>query len=100
MLATLTSNSTKRKRMRGITHEAKTMSDRYRELNDERFDVIVVGAGTGGLTAATILARRAKKSWWWTSTAWPAATPLSSGAEATSSTSGSTTSAIARPMEC
>jgi phytoene desaturase len=37
------------------------MIDRYRELNDQRFDVIVVGAGTGGLTAAAILARRGKK---------------------------------------
>ncbi len=37
------------------------MTDRYRELNDERFDVIVVGAGIGGLTAAAALARRGKK---------------------------------------
>ena len=37
------------------------MNDRYRELNDDRFDVIVVGAGTGGLTTAALLARRGKK---------------------------------------
>jgi len=48
MLTTLTSNPTKRKRLRRLTHEAKTMIDRYRELNDERFDVIVVGRARAG----------------------------------------------------
>jgi ribulose 1,5-bisphosphate synthetase/thiazole synthase len=52
MLTMLTTNRSKRKQLRGLTHEAKTMNDRYRELNDDRFDVIVVGAGTGGLTTA------------------------------------------------
>ncbi len=32
--------------------------DRFRSLKQEVFDVIVVGAGTGGLTAAALLARR------------------------------------------
>jgi len=35
--------------------------DRYRTLDDDTFDVIVVGAGTGGLTAAALLTRRGKK---------------------------------------
>src|SRR5208283_94516 len=61
MLTMLTIIPAKRKRLRGLTHEVKPMIDRYRELNDERFDVIVVGAGTGGLTAAAILSRRGKK---------------------------------------
>ena len=32
--------------------------DRLRTLDNNTFDVIVVGAGTGGLTAAALLARR------------------------------------------
>jgi phytoene dehydrogenase-like protein len=35
-------------------------SDRHRTLNRDAFDVIVVGAGTGGLTAAAILARHGR----------------------------------------
>jgi len=34
--------------------------DRLRQLDRDRFDAIVVGAGIGGLTAAAILARRGK----------------------------------------
>ena len=34
--------------------------DRYRSLDEETFDVVVVGAGLGGLTAAALLARRGK----------------------------------------
>lgn len=34
--------------------------DRFRTLDHDAFDVIVVGAGTGGLTAAAILARRGR----------------------------------------
>jgi phytoene dehydrogenase-like protein len=37
------------------------MTDRYRTLEDDRFDVVVVGAGTGGLTAGALLARRGRK---------------------------------------
>lgn len=37
------------------------MRDRFRRLEDDRFDAIVVGAGTGGLTAAALLARRGLK---------------------------------------
>jgi phytoene dehydrogenase-like protein len=37
------------------------MHDRFRTLEDERFDVVVVGAGTGGLTAAALLARRGRR---------------------------------------
>jgi all-trans-retinol 13,14-reductase len=32
--------------------------DRFRRLDEDHFDAIVVGAGTGGLTAAALLARR------------------------------------------
>jgi phytoene dehydrogenase-like protein len=35
--------------------------DRFRTLDDSRFDVIVVGAGLGGLTAAALLTRQGKK---------------------------------------
>ncbi|QSR89200.1 NAD(P)/FAD-dependent oxidoreductase [Methylacidiphilum caldifontis] len=35
--------------------------DRFRTLPDSKFDAIVIGAGTGGLTAAALLARRGKK---------------------------------------
>ncbi|MCF2909104.1 NAD(P)/FAD-dependent oxidoreductase [Pseudoalteromonas sp. DL2-H2.2] len=35
--------------------------DRIKTLDDDRFDVIVVGAGIGGLTAAATLAHRGKK---------------------------------------
>lgn len=35
--------------------------DRYRTLEEENFDVIVVGAGLGGLTAAALLTRQGKK---------------------------------------
>jgi all-trans-retinol 13,14-reductase len=37
------------------------MRDRYRRLDDDAFDAIVVGAGTGGLVAAALLATRGKK---------------------------------------
>lgn len=37
------------------------MTDRYRQLDDDRFDAIVVGAGTGGLTAGALLARAGRK---------------------------------------
>ncbi len=39
----------------------KEMSDRFRKLEQDAFDVIVVGAGTGGLTTAALLASRGKK---------------------------------------
>lgn len=35
--------------------------DRYRSLDDEQFDIVVVGAGTGGLIAAALLSRHGKK---------------------------------------
>jgi phytoene dehydrogenase-like protein len=35
--------------------------DRFRSLDDRRFDVIVVGAGMGGLTAAALLTRQGKR---------------------------------------
>jgi all-trans-retinol 13,14-reductase len=35
-------------------------NDRYRSLEDETFDIVVVGAGLGGLTAAALLARKGK----------------------------------------
>lgn len=35
--------------------------DRFRTLRNHTFDVIVIGAGTGGLTAAALLARRGKR---------------------------------------
>lgn len=34
--------------------------DRFRRLEKDRFDVIVIGAGTGGLTAAALLAKRGR----------------------------------------
>ena len=34
------------------------MSDRFRTLDRDSFDVVVVGAGLGGLAAAGVLARR------------------------------------------
>jgi NADPH-dependent 2,4-dienoyl-CoA reductase/sulfur reductase-like enzyme len=34
--------------------------DRFRTLDRDAFDVIVIGAGTGGLTAAALLARRGR----------------------------------------
>jgi len=34
--------------------------DRFRKLDQDQFDVIVIGAGTGGLTAAALLAKRGK----------------------------------------
>lgn len=36
------------------------MADRFRKLDRDRWDVIVVGAGIGGLTAAALLARRGR----------------------------------------
>jgi all-trans-retinol 13,14-reductase len=35
--------------------------DRFRKLEEDSFDVIVIGAGAGGLTAAALLASRGKK---------------------------------------
>ncbi len=40
------------------TEASRPGPDRFRKLDGETFDVIVVGAGTGGLTAAALLARR------------------------------------------
>ncbi len=37
------------------------MSDRFRTLERESFDAIIVGAGLGGLSAAAILARRGRR---------------------------------------
>ena len=37
------------------------MGERFRKLEQDEFDVIVVGAGTGGLTAAGLLAQRGKR---------------------------------------
>jgi phytoene desaturase len=37
------------------------MADRFRKLPSSRFDVIVIGAGTGGLTCAALLARHGVK---------------------------------------
>lgn len=39
---------------------AKDPQRRYRRLEDRRYDVIVVGAGTGGLVAGALLARQGK----------------------------------------
>ena len=38
----------------------KQRKDRFRSLEHDRFDVIIVGAGTGGLTAGALLASRGK----------------------------------------
>src|SRR5262245_50392540 len=34
--------------------------DRHRRLSTDRYDVVVIGAGIGGLTAAALLARRGR----------------------------------------
>ena len=36
----------------------KQRADRFRRLPRESFDVVVIGAGIGGLTAAALLAKR------------------------------------------
>ena len=35
--------------------------DRFRKLEKDAFDAIVVGAGTGGLTAVALLAKRGER---------------------------------------